>query len=100
MFSVSDDGISGLEAGFNDVKLADGTECFQWGCLGSDVSDVANLDTYPATGMDPNSGEANTTAIIGQSYDTPPPRGTTAAKSARGYAWPVDELTGGYLPNR
>ena len=85
VFSVSVDGMSGLEAAREDQTSA------IWCNSNTDIPEVENLgiDSIP----DPNSGAENTPLIIATCGES------SAARVAANYTWPNGQ-TDGFLPNR
>ena len=86
VFSVSEDGMSGLEAAPEDQTSA------QWCNSNTDIPEVENLG-FDLTISDPNSGAVNTPLIIDICGNL------SAAGVAAAYEWPNGE-TDGFLPNR
>ena len=86
VFSVSADGMSGLEAAPEDQASA------QWCNSFTDIPGVENLG-LDLTIPDPNSGAENTPLIIDVCGDS------SAAGEAAAYVWPNGQ-TDGFLPNR
>ena len=84
VFSVSEDGMSGLEAAPEDQASA------QWCNSNTDIPEVENFDF---SNTDPNSGAENTPRIIDVCG------GSSAAGMAAAYEWPNGQ-TDGFLPNR
>ena len=86
VFSVSEDGTSGLEAAREDQASAIWCNSF------TDIPGVENLG-FDLTISDPNSGAVNTPRIIDEC------EGSSAAGVAAAYEWPNGQ-TDGFLPNR
>ena len=88
VFSVSEDGMSGLEAAPEDQANA-----VQW-CISffTDIPEVENLG-FDFSIPDPNSGAENTPLIIATCGES------SAARVAANYTWPNGQ-TDGFLPNR
>ena len=86
VFSVSADGMSGLEAAREDQTSA------QWCNSNTDIPEVENLG-FDLTISDPNSGAVNTPLIIDICGNS------SAAGVAAAYEWPNGQ-TDGFLPNR
>ena len=86
VFSVSEDGMSGLEAAPEDQTSA------QWCNSNTDIPEVENLG-FDLTISDPNSGAVNTPLIIDICGNS------SAAGVAAAYEWPNGQ-TDGFLPNR
>ena len=84
VFSVSADGMSGLEAAPEDQTSA------IWCNSNTDIPEVENFDF---SNTDPNSGAENTPRIIDVCG------GSSAAGMAAAYEWPNGQ-TDGFLPNR
>ena len=86
VFSVSADGMSGLEAAREDQASA------QWCNSNTDIPGVENLG-FDISIPDPNSGAENTPRIIDVCGNS------SAAGVAAAYEWPNGQ-TDGFLPNR
>ena len=85
VFSVSEDGMSGLEAAPEDQTSA------QWCNSNTDIPEVENL--FDLTISDPNTGAENTPLIMEACGES------SAAGVAAAYKWPNGQ-TDGFLPNR
>ena len=85
MFSVSADGLTGLEAAPEDQS-----DDVVW-CLFFDIAGVDNI--FNVATPDPNSGAHNTPLIVAACGST------SAAAVAAAYEWPNDQ-TDGFLPNK
>ena len=85
MFSVSEDGLTGLEAAPEDQS-----DDVVW-CNFIDIAGVDNISNVATP--DPNSGAHNTPLIVAACGST------SAAAVAAAYEWPNDQIDG-FLPNK